>query len=416
VHISPDGRRVLLDGDGLIWDVETGRTVKVGAVGSHVAFSPEGDWVATSTGDGAVVRDVLTGRSVTAMTVGTTEPAAIAFAGANRLFTVHVDGTTHEWGVGARRLVGDRGMALAAAASRDGKLVAGLSGTADPVVWDAASGRLRLGRPRHGSVDAQPSYVISFTPAGQLAHVVLDEGNLEVGYRVVDVPTGLSVRSFGQDVHAIDARAVQTLAVVGDTDSYRLRFTDARGRETVADAPPNTLEVFLSPDGRLAAISDGENAEIWETPRLRRRARLDADDSGPEMLRFSQDGARLLAVDLDGRVYVWNLATGQRVVITAHRGFINSAEFSDDGRYVVSAGEDGAARVWSANSGRLLVELPSSGAAALLPGNRALVTLGSGPPLIRECDGCGTWDELVRRIDARARRGLTPAERATYLR
>ncbi len=416
VHISPDGRRVLLDGDGVIWDVETGRTVKVGAVGSHVAFSPEGDWLATSTGDGAVVRDALTGRFVTEMTVGTTEPAAIAFAGANRLFTVHVDGTTHEWGVGARRLEGDRGMALAAAASRDGKLVAGLSGTAEPVVWDAASGRLRLGRPHHGSVNAQPGYQIGFTPAGQIVHVALDNGNLEIGFRVVDVLTGLTVRSFGRDVVAVDARAVQTLGVAGEGDSQQLRFTDARGRETVADAPPDTYVAALSPDGRLAAISAGGNAEVWETPRLRRRVQLDADDSTPEMLRFSQDGARLLAADLDGRLYVWNLATGHRVVITAHKGFVNTAEFSDDGRYLVSAGEDGAARVWSADSGRLLVELPSSGAATLLPGNRAVVTIGSGPPLIRECDGCGTWDELVRRVDARARRGLTPAERATYVR
>ena len=170
VHISPDGRRVLLGGDGLIWDVETGRTVKVGAVGSHVAFSPEGDWVATSTGDGAVVRDVLTGRSrgrddgrddgaggdrVRRRRIGSSPPS--------------IDGTTHEWGVGARRLEGDRGMALAAAASRDGKLVAGWAG-------HRGSGRLGCGErtaaarpaPPGGRIDAQPSYQIGFTPAGQI--------------------------------------------------------------------------------------------------------------------------------------------------------------------------------------------------------------------------------------------------------
>ena len=410
VQLSPDGRRVLLDSDGLLWNVETGRTVKVGAVGTMAAFSPGGDWLATSTDDGAVVRDVLTGRRVTEMTVGRTEPAAIAFGGENRLFTVHADGMTREWSVAALRLEGDRGMADVAAASGDGKLVAGLSGSADPVVWDAASGRLRVGRPQRGALEGQFGYAIGFAPSGQLVHETVDQFNIETGFRVVDPQTGLAVRSFGRAVQATDAEGVQTLGAVVD----RLRFTDARGRETLADTVGT--DVALSPDGRLAAVADGENAEVLETPRLERRTRLDADDAGPENLRFSPDGTRVLADDLDGRVYVWNLATGRRVVLTAHTGFIESLAFSDDGRYVVSAGDDGAARVWSADSGRLLAELPSSGAAALLPGNRSLVTLGSGPPLIRECDGCGTWDQLVERIDARARRELTPDERAAYLR
>jgi WD40 repeat protein len=412
-EISPDGRRVLLE--GLIWDLETGRTVKTGA-GTLVAFSPAGHWVATTTGDGADVRDVLTGRRVTQIAVGTTEPTAIAFGDETRLFTSHLGGTTHEWDVGARRLEGGGGMALSAAASRDGKLVAGLSGTAKPVVWDAESGRLRLGLPQHGRIDAEPTYQVGFTPAGQLVHVALDRTNIEIGFRVVDVPTGLTVRSFGRDAYAIDGRGEQTLAVVGDETSQQLRFTDARGRETTAEAPPDAYQFALSPDGRLVAIATGTNVEVWETPRLRRLARLDADDSSSDTLRFSQDGARVLASDLDGRVYVWSLADGRPVVITAHKGFVNTAEFSDDGRYVVSAGEDGAARVWSAHSGRLLGELPSSGAAAFLPGSRELVTLGTGPPLIRPCDMCGTWGRLVERIDERARRGLTPAERAAYVR
>lgn len=336
----------------------------------------------------------------------------MAFAGENRLFTAHLDGTTHEWDVGARRLEGEGGLADVVATSLDGKLVAGYSATAHPVVWDAASGRLRLGRPQGPRYLAEPA-AVAFTPDGRLVHEVLDEVNLPLGFRVVDLATGLTIRSFGADTYAIDGKAEQSLAVLGDE---QLRFTDARGRETVADMPAGYSEVELSPDGRLAAINADANVEVWETPQLRRLVRLDADDSSPELLRFSQDGARLLASDYDGRAYVWDVATGHRRVLTGHRGSLNSAEFSDDGRYVVTAGEDGAARVWSAASGRLLVELPSSGAAALLPRNRELVTLGTGPPLIRRCDACGTWDQLVRRIDERARRDLTPAERSKHVR
>jgi hypothetical protein len=53
----------------------------------------------------------------------------------------------------------------------------------------------------------------------------------------------------------------------------------------------------------------------------------------------------------------------------------------------------------------------------MLSGDRAVVTGElDGAPVIRRCDGCGTWAQLVQRIDARHLRELTPAERAKYLR
>jgi hypothetical protein len=39
-----------------------------------------------------------------------------------------------------------------------------------------------------------------------------------------------------------------------------------------------------------------------------------------------------------------------------------------------------------------------------------------GPSVIRRCDGCGTWSQLRRRIEARHLPALTQAERTRYLR
>jgi hypothetical protein len=47
-------------------------------------------------------------------------------------------------------------------------------------------------------------------------------------------------------------------------------------------------------------------------------------------------------------------------------------------------------------------------------GNRAIVTLGDGPPVIRGCEGCAGWNELVRRADNRALRRLSAAERRQF--
>jgi hypothetical protein len=62
-----------------------------------------------------------------------------------------------------------------------------------------------------------------------------------------------------------------------------------------------------------------------------------------------------------------------------------------------------------------LVELPSSGGAAIASGNRAVATLGSVPPRLRLQRLRGVA-ELVRRVDERALRELTPAERRSLAR
>ena len=423
IAISPDGRSVMLPADGRLWDVDRDRTVSLGAKSERGvgAFSPDGDWIATGTPGGAVVWDGASGKRLAAMKAGESQTRSIVLADGGRLFTGHDDGTVREWSIGARRLDGGGRMMAAAAVSRDGLLAAGLiaggARAARPVVWDVATGRLRPGGGGRSVRRADPPPaaadlpVVAFTSTGQLIH--RGRGR----FQAVDTTTGSRARRIDPRVVALDAEAAQTLAFLAGRYSFR----DVDGRATVADAPADARNLppiaALSPDGQLAAIAGEGSVDLVETPRLRRRARLDygTRDARPAALRFSRDSARLLAV-VGSEVHVWSVAVGRRVVLAGHAGRVLSAEFGEDGRFVVTAGEDGVARVWNPATGALLVELPSSGAAALLPDNRALVTLGrGGPPLVRACDACGTWAQLVERIDARARRELTPAERARYV-
>ena len=70
---------------------------------------------------------------------------------------------------------------------------------------------------------------------------------------------------------------------------------------------------------------------------------------------FSPNGQRLATAGSDGRVRVWDAATGQPVTDWfKHQGAVNTLVFSPDGYCVLTASVDKTARVWDAQTGQSL--------------------------------------------------------------
>lgn len=161
---------------------------------------------------------------------------------------------------------------------------------------------------------------------------------------------------------------------------------------------PVTMATF-SPDGSQIVVATGSTIRLWQT------------DSGADAMEpisvggtvidvlFSPDGQRLVTVDLEGAVRVWDASTGQLAVSPeaidmtfravspdarraaaigprgeaiqvydlttgepltqplSHELEINDVEFSADGRMVVTSSRDRTARVWQVETGHLLAVL-----------------------------------------------------------
>jgi WD40 repeat protein len=415
--LSTDGRRVLLAEPGRVWDVATDRIVKLPGSTAYydpVSFAAAGDLLVTPEPGGAVVWDAATGVRLSELKAGTRESlAAVISRDGRRVVTAHDDGTVRVWAPGVRRLEGAGGLQTTAAVSPDGKMVAGLAVAARPVIWDAATGRLRLGRP--GGPDIGFDGWVAFAGDDRLA---LDSGSTEHGRRIVfvDVESGKVVRRIGQGgAVSADGSRVATLpdTVVGDSSPKPLRFTNLRTGVTTEVDVKESLVSALSDDGRLTAVST-DALEIWDAATARRRKRLATGADLVDHVRFSPDGKRIIAADPSGLIRIWNLATGRAVRLEGHGNEVWSTGFSPGGRYALTSGGDRVTRVYDAASGETLVELPSTGAAAMVPGDRAIATLGYGPPVVRSCDGCAGWSQLVRRADGRALRRLSAAERRQF--
>lgn len=72
-------------------------------------------------------------------------------------------------------------------------------------------------------------------------------------------------------------------------------------------------------------------------------------------LKFSPDGQLLAAGGTDGRVHIWEVATGRKkFLLTGHTGWIRTLCFSDDGKYIATGSGDRTIRIWDVISGECL--------------------------------------------------------------
>jgi WD40 repeat protein len=94
----------------------------------------------------------------------------------------------------------------------------------------------------------------------------------------------------------------------------------------------------------------------------------------------------------DGRVILWDKATGKPVSGSSHNDVVNACAFSRDGRYVVSSSDDWTARLWS---------VPDLSLTAVLAGHGDDVTMSVFHP-VEELIATASRDYFVRVYDFNA--------------
>jgi WD40 repeat protein len=146
---------------------------------------------------------------------------------------------------------------------------------------------------------------------------------------------------------------------------------------TLSHAAP-VLSLAFSPDGKkLASASEDRTAKVWNVATgqelliVEGHADLSAVSvigslwysspfQGPRYrsVAFSPDGERLALGSSDGTVNLWDVATGQEVPTPkGFSGLVASVAFSPDGKRVAFGSEDGTVKLWDVRAGQEVLAL-----------------------------------------------------------
>jgi WD40 repeat protein len=328
--------------NAIIFDAATGNAVQLP---DAVAFAPTGETVAF-VGQPAAIRlwSAQTGKEKFQELSG--HLAAVTHVVATTDGKRIVSGGDHlrVWDAATNKLLRQIPMpgryVEALAVSPDGQII--VTGGRDKMVrlWDAAGGKEILQYRHPGTLRA-----LAFSSDGKR----LASGDLQLNVHVWDIETKKELYK-----KKLQATFTERLSLAFSPDGKTL----AVGGALNADWPKGIPST--DPYGIVPILDKGYPILLWEANTGKDQGRLDGLYSRVRALVYSADGKMLAASSSDGRIVIWDVATGkERLSIMAHPENIDSVfrsspsiAFGEGGLSLFSASTDRTLRVWDTTTGR----------------------------------------------------------------
>ena len=283
---------------------------------NSVAFSPDGERLASAGGDGTVtVRNSRTGAVLQTLRANTDGVYSVAFhPGGHHL--------------------------AAACADREVK------------VWDLATAEVVFTCPGFSGVSYGKAYVVAFSPDGRCLATGLegavnlwDWRNRQLLHKLPGHVKNMGINlAFSPDGrHLTSASWSGDVMIWGAETGQHLR-TRSGHRQAVS-------ALAFSPDGRrLVSACFDRHLSLWDVATGERLYSRRGHDGLVLGVAYSPDGLRLASVGEDKTVRVWEAANGREVLgLREHTDMCQSVAFSPDGRRIASAGRDATIRLWDAS-------------------------------------------------------------------
>lgn len=370
VAFSPDGDQLATgDAAGMvkIFDSRTGGLVQELKGHSQavwtVAWNPAGTRLASGGNDAtARIWDVATGTEIRQLTGHTNRVSDVVWSpDGTQLATVSLDATVKTWnaetGNPLRTMTGHTGEIRGVDWSSDGKTL--VSGSRDKTVrlWDAASGESIRVLEGHTSDIAG----VQFSPDGQRI--------ASAGFVKSTKPVIVWNAKTGEEEFTLECADGMVWWVQWSPDGKQLATTTWQtGRIEIWDSLTGkrqqqlsghnnlTYQCSWSPDGRrLASASGDKTVRIWDIVPEQSLPEFAGHKESVRTLAWSHDGTRIATASIDKTVKIWDVATRKELLTFAgHQLYAYCVDWSPDGRRLASCGAEQTFQIWEAETGKVL--------------------------------------------------------------
>ncbi len=204
----------------------------------------------------------------------------------------------------------------------------------------------------------QPVYRACFSPDGNWLAVGGEAGKVWI----VEAASGRRVRELSGHTGPVWGLSFNSRGdrLASGADDGTVRIWDARqGSElSILKGPSaDVTGVAFSPDDRcIAAASEDHTVWVWDAANGAQVSRY-MGHSGPVWnVAFDHDSQQVLSCGDDG-VHIWRARSAEQIQVLRHDNPVYCADMSADGRRSATASEDGRVRIWDLTAGERVVVL-----------------------------------------------------------
>ncbi len=302
----------------------------------EVAFSPDGQTIATASGD----------------------------------YTVQL---WHQDGQELRTLVGHEDKVYSVSFSPDGQTIATASADKTVKLWNLEGQELQT---LVGYEDIVHS--VSFSPDGQTLATASEDGTVKLW----NLDNGEELRNFRGHKQAIlevtFSPDAQTLGTASFDQTAKLWTLEGQELQTLTGHKDAVFSVSFSPDGQTIATGGGRldrTVKLWNLDGKERKT-LEGHNNTVTSVRFSPDSRTLVTASADETIKVWGTDGQHLQTLTGHNSWVWSVGFSPDGQTLATASADNTVKLWRLNPKNLLGHKAVVHDVSFSPDGQTLATAG----------------------------------------